>query len=93
MHVSTNDTILLYYIYHHSTLCLISQNVYIFLFRINMSLLIRCWQIFWMDLILMPISRKSYKDFVVEDNYSSSYVVVSVNINFDKPEIFFILKF
>ena len=42
----------------------------------------------------MPISRKSYKDFVfVEDNYSSSYVVVSVNINFDKPEIFFIHKF
>ena len=38
----------------------------------------------------MPISRKSYKDFVfVDDNYSSSYVVVSVNINFDKPEIFF----
>ena len=32
--------------------------------RINTSLLIRCWQISWMDLILMPTSRKSYKDFV-----------------------------
>ena len=56
-----------------------------------MSLLIRCWQIFWMDLILMPISRKSYKDFVfVEDYYSSSYVVVSVNLNL---KYIFIYKF
>ena len=56
-----------------------------------MSLLIRCWQIFWMDLILMPISRKSYKDFVfVEDYYSSSYVIDCSSVikyYFDKPDL------
>ena len=49
----------------------------------------RCWQISWMDLTLMPTSRKSYKDFVfVEDCYSSLDMAliaeVSLNINIVK---------